>query len=51
MEWPGMSAWWDNFVNEVVVPDEWRGNFRIPKMNLPKLKLTNFESKQPPKTL
>ena len=21
------SAWWDNFVNEVVMPEEWRENF------------------------
>ena len=23
------SAWWDNFVNEVVVAEEWRENFRM----------------------
>ena len=45
------SAWWDNFVNEVVVPEEWRENFRKPRKNLLKLKLPNFECKQPPKTL
>ena len=45
------SAWWDNFVNEVVVPEQWRENFRMPRKKLPKLKLPNFESKQPPKTL
>ena len=22
-------AWWDNFVNKVVVPEEWRENFRM----------------------
>ena len=45
------SAWWDNFVNEVVGPDEWRENFGMTRKNLLKLKLPNFESKQPPKTL
>ena len=45
------SAWWDNFVNEVGVPEEWRENFRMPRKNLLKLKLPNFENKQPPKTL
>ena len=24
------SAWWDNFVNEVVVVEEWREKFRMP---------------------
>ena len=43
------SAWWDNFVNEVVGPEEWRENFRMTRKNLLKLKLPNFESKQPPK--
>ena len=45
------SAWWDNFVNEVVVPEEWRENFRMTRKNLLKLKLPSFERKQPPKTL
>ena len=45
------SAWWDNFVNEVVGPEEWRENFRMTRKNLLKLKLPNFESKQPPKML
>ena len=45
------SAWWDNFVNEVVGPEEWRENFRMARKNFLKLKLPNFESKQPPKTL
>ena len=40
-----MSTWRDNFVNEVVVPEEWRENFRMPRKNLLKLKLPNFESK------
>ena len=31
------SAWWDNFVNEVVVAEEWRENFRISRRNLLKL--------------
>ena len=41
----------DNFVKEVVGPEEWRENFRMTRKNLLKLKLPNFESKQPPKTL
>ena len=45
------SAWWHNFVNEVVGPEEWREIFRMTRKNLLKLKLPNFESKQPPKTL
>ncbi|XP_056157048.1 putative nuclease HARBI1 [Lampris incognitus] len=28
------SAWWDNFVNEVVVPEEWRENFRMSRSTL-----------------
>ena len=31
------SAWWDNFVNEVVVAEEWRENFRMSRRNLLKL--------------
>ena len=31
------SAWWDNFVNEVVVPEEWRENFRMTRTSLLKL--------------
>ena len=23
------SAWWDNFVNEVIVAEEWKENFRM----------------------
>ena len=46
LDWTGRtSAWWDNFVNEVVVPEEWQENFRMPRKNLLKLKLPNFESK------
>ena len=29
--------WWDNFVNEVVVPEEWKENFRMCKENFLKL--------------
>ena len=36
---------------KVVGPEEWRENFRMTRKNLLKLKLPNFESKQPPKTL
>lgn len=32
-----MSVWWDNFVNKVVVAEEWRENFRISRRNLLKL--------------
>ena len=39
------NAWWDNFVNEVVGPEEWRENFRMTRKNLLKLKLPNFGSK------
>ena len=39
------------FVNKVIVPEDWRENFRMLRKNLLKLKLPNFESKQPPKTL
>ncbi|KAM9480709.1 putative nuclease HARBI1 [Clarias gariepinus] len=28
------SSWWDNFVNGVVVDDEWRENFRMSKSSL-----------------
>ena len=38
------SAWWDNFVNEVVGPEEWRENFRMARKNFLKLKLPNFVS-------
>lgn len=31
------SAWWDNFVNEVVIPEEWRENFRMSRASLLKL--------------
>ena len=31
-ERPGrVSTWWENFVNDVVVPEEWRENFRMTK--------------------
>ena len=33
------------------IPEECRENLRMPRKNLLKLKLPNFESKQPPKTL
>ena len=25
------SAWWDNFVSQTVVPEEWKENFRMPR--------------------
>ena len=28
------SSWWDNFVNGVVVDDEWRDNFRMSRASL-----------------
>ena len=31
------SAWWDNFVSDVVVEEEWRENFRMSKQNFYKL--------------
>ena len=32
---PGQtSAWWDNFVNQIVVPEEWRENFRVSRDSL-----------------
>ncbi|KAK2561674.1 hypothetical protein P5673_015027 [Acropora cervicornis] len=31
------SAWWDNFVNEVEVAEEWRENFQMSRRNLLKL--------------
>ena len=33
------SAWWDNFVNEVVVAEEWRENFRMSRGNYHRLKV------------
>ena len=31
---PGRTrAWWDNFIAEVVVPEEWKENFRMSKVN------------------
>ena len=37
-ERPGRtSAWWDNFVNDVVVPEEWRENFRMSEESFMKL--------------
>ena len=43
------SAWWDNFINILVGPEEWRENFRMTRKNLFKLKLPNIECKQPHK--
>ena len=35
---PGRTrAWWDNFLNGVVLPEEWKGNFRMCKENFVKL--------------
>ena len=31
------SAWWDNFVSQTVVPEEWKENFRMPRSSLLKL--------------
>ena len=31
------SAWWDNFVNDIVVTEDWRENFRISWSNMWKL--------------
>ena len=31
------SAWWDNFENDIVLPVEWRENFRMGKENFCKL--------------
>ncbi|XP_028416694.1 putative nuclease HARBI1 [Dendronephthya gigantea] len=31
------SAWWENFVNEVMLPEEWRENFRMSRRSLLKL--------------
>ena len=28
------SAWWDNFVHEVVIPEEWLENFRMSRRSL-----------------
>ena len=28
------SAWWDNFVHEVVIPEEWLANFRMSRWSL-----------------
>ena len=28
------SAWWDNFVSQIVVPEEWRENFRMSRESL-----------------
>ena len=28
------SAWWDNFVDEVVIAEEWRENFRMSRVSL-----------------
>ena len=32
-----MSIWWKNFVKEVVIPEEWRDNFRMSRDNFFKL--------------
>ena len=35
---PGRTrAWWDNFLAEKVVPEEWKENFRMRKENFMKL--------------
>ena len=35
---PGRTrVWWDNFVNEVVVPEEWKENYRMCKENFLRL--------------
>ena len=31
------SLWWENFVNNIVVAEEWRENFRMSKENFMKL--------------
>ncbi len=31
------SAWWQNFIDDIVVPEEWRENFRMSKENFFKL--------------
>eukprot|EP00794_Sanderia_malayensis_P015583 gene15583-17157_t len=31
------SAWWENFVKDVVVPEEWREHFRISKKSFMEL--------------
>ena len=31
------SAWWDNFVSQTVVPEEWKENFRMSQPSLLKL--------------
>ena len=31
------SAWWDNFLHGLVVPEEWRENFRMSKESFMKL--------------
>ena len=28
------SAWWDNFVSQTVVPEEWKENFRMYRPSL-----------------
>ena len=44
------SLWWDNFVNNTVVLDEWRENFRMSKESFMKLcdKVKPFLQKQSP---
>ena len=31
------SAWWDNFLNQIVIEEEWRENFRMSRRSLYKL--------------
>ena len=31
------STWWDNFVLQTVVPEEWKGKFRMSRLSLLKL--------------
>ena len=31
------SAWWDNFVSQTVIPEEWKENFRMSQLSLLKL--------------
>ena len=36
--WTGRtSAWWDNFVSQTVVPEEWKENFRMSRPSLLRL--------------
>ncbi|XP_046858630.1 uncharacterized protein LOC124452081 [Xenia sp. Carnegie-2017] len=31
------SAWWESFLNEIVIPEEWRENFRMGRVSLYRL--------------